>query len=81
MEGRIKPIAKRYVDREFRSVGQQVVSTKPMEYVEIDHAPVLVILIGGELGIPLGRTYLTMLYDRFSKCIVGCAVSTLENLV
>ncbi|KHT45901.1 Mu transposase C-terminal domain-containing protein [Vibrio sinaloensis] len=66
---------KRYADREFRSVGQQVAATKPMEYVEIDHTPVPVILIDDELDIPLGRPYLTMLYDRFSKCIVGLSVN------
>ncbi|PMG18439.1 Mu transposase C-terminal domain-containing protein [Vibrio splendidus] len=71
----IARFGKRYADREFRSVGQQVASTKPMEYVEIDHTPVPVILIDDELDIPLGRPYLTMLYDRFSKCIVGLSVN------
>ncbi|NOH94994.1 transposase [Vibrio sp. AIC-3] len=71
----IARFGKRYADREFRSVGQQVAATKPMEYVEIDHTPVPVILIDDELDIPLGRPYLTMLYDRFSKCIVGLSVN------
>ncbi|PMK02474.1 Mu transposase C-terminal domain-containing protein, partial [Vibrio sp. 10N.261.55.A7] len=69
---------KRYADREFRSVGQQIEATKPMEYVEIDHTPVPVILIDDELDIPLGRPYLTMLYDQFSKCIVGFSVNFRE---
>ena len=69
---------KRYADRTFRSVGQQIPATKPMEYVEIDHTPMPVILIDDELDIPLGRPYLTMLYDRFSKCIVGFSVNFRE---
>ncbi len=69
---------KRYADRHFRSVGQQVSATKPMEYVEIDHTPIPVILIDDELDVPLGRPYLTMLYDRFSKCIVGLSVNFRE---
>lgn len=69
---------KRYADRAFRSVGQQIPATKPMEYVEIDHTPVPVILIDDELDVPLGRPYLTMLYDRFSKCIVGLSVNFRE---
>ncbi|WP_158100633.1 Mu transposase C-terminal domain-containing protein [Neiella marina] len=69
---------KRYADREFRTVGQQIPATKPMEYVEIDHTPAPVILIDDELGIALGRPYLTMLYDRFSKCIVGLSVNFRE---
>ncbi|WP_114784308.1 Mu transposase C-terminal domain-containing protein [Vibrio tetraodonis] len=69
---------KRYADRQYRAVGQQIIATKPMEYVEIDHTPVPVILIDDELDIPLGRPYLTMLYDRFSKCIVGLSVNFRE---
>ncbi|MEZ9408039.1 Mu transposase C-terminal domain-containing protein [Vibrio sp. 10N.261.52.C11] len=74
----VERYGKRYADREFRSVGQQIEATKPMEYVEIDHTPVPVILIDDELDIPLGRPYLTMLYDRFSKCIVGFSVNFRE---
>lgn len=74
----IARFGKRYADREYRSVGQQVAATKPMEFVEIDHTPVPVILIDDELDIPLGRPYLTMLYDRFSKCIVGCSINFRE---
>ncbi|MDR9827940.1 Mu transposase C-terminal domain-containing protein [Vibrio sp. FNV 38] len=74
----VERFGKRYADREFRSVGQQIEATKPMEYVEIDHTPVPVILIDDELDIPLGRPYLTMLYDRFSKCIVGLSINYRE---
>lgn len=74
----VERYGKRHADREFRSVGQQIEATKPMEYVEIDHTPVPVILIDDELDIPLGRPYLTMLYDRFSKCIVGFSVNFRE---
>lgn len=69
---------KPYADRQFRSVGQQIAATKPMEYVEVDHTPVPVILVDDDLDIPLGRPYLTMLYDRFSKCIVGLSVNFRE---
>lgn len=69
---------KRYADREFRSVGEQIPATMPMEYVEIDHTPLPVILIDDALDIPLGRPHLTMLYDRFSKCIVGISVNFRE---
>lgn len=74
----VKRYGKRYADRKFRSVGQQISVTKPMEYVEIDHTPIPVILLDDELDIPLGRPYLTMLYDRFSKCIVGLSVNFRE---
>ncbi|MFA0412750.1 hypothetical protein AB4520_02940 [Vibrio renipiscarius] len=37
-----------------------------MEYVKIDHTSAPVILIDDELDIPLGRPYLTMLYDHYT---------------
>lgn len=69
---------KRYADKMYRSVGQLVPATMPMEYVEIDHTPAPIILIDDELGIPLGRPHLTMLFDRYSKCIVGLSVNFRE---
>lgn len=69
---------KRFADRKYRSVGQQIPATMPMEYVEIDHSPVDAILIDDEENIPLGRPYLTILYDRYSKCVVGLSVNFRE---
>ncbi|MGF1728485.1 Mu transposase C-terminal domain-containing protein [Photobacterium kasasachensis] len=66
---------KRYADREFRMVGQIIPATCPMEYVEIDHTPAPIILLDDQLDLPLGRPYLTILYDRFSDCIVGLYVA------
>lgn len=65
---------KRYADREFKMVDHIRPATYPMEYVEIDHTPAPVILLDDELNLPLGRPYLTILYDRFSDCIVGLYV-------
>lgn len=69
---------KLYADRMFRSVGQLIPATMPMEYVEIDHTPAPIILLDDELGVPLGRPHLTILFDRYSKCIVGLSVNFRE---
>lgn len=69
---------KRYADRKFRSVGEMVPATYPLEYVEIDHTPAPVILIDDELDIAVGRPYLTILFDRYTKCIVGLSVNWRE---
>lgn len=69
---------KRIADRKYRSVGQQIPCTMPMEYVEIDHSPLDAILLDDKGDIPLGRPYLTILYDRFSKCVVGLSVNFRE---
>ncbi|MEZ8128147.1 Mu transposase C-terminal domain-containing protein [Enterovibrio norvegicus] len=69
---------KRYADRKFRSVGEMLPATYPLEYVEIDHTPAPVILIDDELDIAVGRPYLTILFDRYTKCIVGLSVNWRE---
>jgi putative transposase len=66
---------KRYADREFKMVDHIFPATYPMEYVEIDHTPAPVMLLDDELDLPLGRPYLTILYDRYSECIAGLYVS------
>ncbi|WGY47404.1 Mu transposase C-terminal domain-containing protein [Vibrio sp. ABG19] len=62
---------KRYADRVFKMVDHILPATFPMEYVEIDHTPAPVMLLDDDLELPLGRPYLTILYDRYSGCIVG----------
>lgn len=62
---------KRYADRVFKMVDHILPATFPMEYVEIDHTPAPVMLLDDDLELPLGRPYLTILYDRYTGCIVG----------
>ncbi|WP_122055468.1 Mu transposase C-terminal domain-containing protein [Vibrio sp. Evd11] len=66
---------KRYADNKFKTVGSIIPATRPMEYVEIDHTTAPVILLDDDLELPLGRPHLTILYDRYSTCIVGLSVN------
>ncbi|NUW71697.1 Mu transposase C-terminal domain-containing protein [Vibrio mediterranei] len=66
---------KRYADSKYKQVGSNIPATRPMEYVEIDHTTAPVVLLDDELEIPLGRPHLTILYDRYSACIVGLSVN------
>jgi putative transposase len=50
-------------------------STRVMERVEIDHTLLDVWVIDPRSGIPLGRPWVTVLIDRYSKYIVGIHVS------
>ncbi|MFM2478415.1 Mu transposase C-terminal domain-containing protein [Celerinatantimonas sp. MCCC 1A17872] len=70
----VRRYGKRYADRNFKMVDHIRPATYPMEYVEIDHTPAPVMLLDDDLGLPLGRPYLTILYDRYSGCIVGLYV-------
>lgn len=62
---------KDYADKHFHCVGAMVPPTRVLERVEIDHTPLDLILLDDELSIPLGRPYLTLLLDTYSKCVVG----------
>ncbi|MGY8870583.1 MAG: Mu transposase C-terminal domain-containing protein [Pseudomonadales bacterium] len=67
----LKRYGKQYADRKFRPVGSHIALTRVMERVEIDHTPLDLILLDDELNIPLGRPYLTLLIDSYSRCVVG----------
>ncbi|QIZ78781.1 transposase [Ferrimonas lipolytica] len=58
-------------DVEFNAIGRHIPPTRALERVEIDHTPLDLILLDDELHIPLGRAFLTLLIDSYSKCVVG----------
>ncbi|MBE0507494.1 MAG: transposase [Marinospirillum sp.] len=66
-----KRFGKRYADKYFRKIGKFKKVDRVMERVEIDHTPLDLILLDDTLEQPLGRPYLTMLVDSYSRCIVG----------
>ena len=55
----------------FRSVKGHVITGEILERVEIDHTPLDLFVVDDEIGIPLGRPYLTVCIDDFSRCILG----------
>jgi len=71
----LKRYGKRYADINYRTVDRMINVTRPLERVEIDHTPLDLILLDDNLEIPLGRPYLTILIDSYSKCIVGYNLS------
>ncbi len=59
----------------FTSTGEGFVARWPLEYVQIDHTLLNVILIDGKTGYILGRPWLTLAIDVFSRAVVGYYVS------
>jgi putative transposase len=55
----------------FRSVKGHRTTTYILERVEIDHTPLDLFVVDDEKGVPLGRPYITMCIDDFSRCILG----------
>ncbi|MCU7995270.1 Mu transposase C-terminal domain-containing protein [Shewanella glacialipiscicola] len=47
----------------------------PLMYVQIDHTPLDIIIVDDEYRLPIGRAYLTLAIDVFSRVIVGYYLS------
>jgi len=62
---------KQRADIEFNAVDGHKKLSRILQRVEIDHTPLDLILLDDELHIPLGRPYLTLLIDCYSRCIIG----------
>lgn len=58
-------------DAAFRKVGQRPATTRALERVEADHTRLDLFVIDKRYGIPLGRPWLTLLYDTHTKSIIG----------
>ena len=50
---------------------------RPLDLVQIDHTPIDLIVVDEVAREPIGRPYLTLAIDVFSRCVVGMVV-TLE---
>jgi len=61
--------------RRFRGCGDGVVSTYPLERVEIDHTVMDVIVVHPVTGEPIGRPTLTWALDHYSRVILGFYIS------
>ncbi|WP_298829463.1 hypothetical protein [uncultured Piscinibacter sp.] len=59
--------------RKPRSAG--VVTTRPLERVELDHFLCDVHLVCHRTGVPLGRPWLTLAVDHYSGMVVGYHLS------
>lgn len=71
----VKRFGKHKADMKFGYKGAIPKPNRPLERVEIDHTPLDLILLDDETLYPIGRPYLTLLIDVFSKCIIGYFLS------
>ena len=61
--------------RQFRSTGEGIVSTYPMERIEIDHTILDVIVVDPVSGEVIGRPTFTWALDHYSRVILGFTLS------
>lgn len=58
----------------FRSVKGHTITNAPLERGEIDHTPLDLFVVDEETFLPLGRPYVTLCIDDFTRCILGVYV-------
>ncbi len=68
---KLRRYGKRTADLEFKLVCEGVKTTRPLERVECDHTKLDMFVIDDETGVPLGRPWLTILVDHFSRMPIG----------
>ena len=65
-----------YMNAVWRGAGEGLRATRALELGIIDHSPVpLIVVVDQDLGICLGRPWLTILLDVATDCIVGWVLS------
>jgi len=57
--------------RKFRTVIHQVAADRPLKRGEIDHARMNIFIVDDETDLPLGRPWITVLIDDYTRCILG----------
>lgn len=60
--------------KKFRSVLHMNIVDGPMKRAEIDHTQLDLMVIDEETGMPLGRPWVTVCIDWFTRCILGIYV-------
>jgi len=55
----------------FRSVKGHVVTDRPLERAEIDHTQLDIVVVDEQTAQVLGRPYVTVCIDDYSRCILG----------
>lgn len=68
-------LGKQVADSRFRSVTGKQNSTRLLERWEIDHTPVDSLIICDKTLLPLGRPWLTIIIDKYSRMVVGFYIS------
>lgn len=59
----------------FRMTGMGPQTTRILERIEVDHTPLDLFVVDEETGLPLGRPWITLLIDKYSRVILGYHIS------
>lgn len=67
----MRRFGKRIADLKYRVTGQAPKPTRPLERVEMDHTKLDLVVVDDELGQVIGRPWLTLAVDVYSRMPVG----------
>ena len=62
---------KRIADIRFRAAGNGAVADAPLVRAAIDHCRLDLVVVDDETGLPLGRPWLTLVLDEYSRYVLG----------
>ncbi|CAH2920030.1 MAG: hypothetical protein CPSOU_3565 [uncultured Paraburkholderia sp.] len=65
----------RYAQEATRIYGKGPACTRPLERVEVDHTPLDILVTDSSTGLLLGRPWITVMIDAYSRMIVGIHIS------
>ncbi|OAJ60560.1 hypothetical protein A6V36_01840 [Paraburkholderia ginsengiterrae] len=65
----------RYAKEATRVYGKGPSCTRPLERVEVDHTPLDILVIDSTTRLQLGRPWITVMIDAYSRMIVGIHIS------
>ncbi|MBA5607379.1 transposase family protein [Duganella sp. FT3S] len=68
-------LGKNAAERKYRPVLGTVKVGKILERIEVDHTPLDLLIIDEETNLPLGRPWLTVAIDKYSRAILGFYVA------
>ena len=61
----------RAADIEFRAAGRGVVAPRPLARAAMDHSRMDLFVVDDRTGLPLGRPWLTLVIDEYSRYVLG----------
>ena len=61
--------------KKFRGVSNINLTNRPLQWAEIDHTKVDIMVVDDETGLPLGRPWLTACIDRHTRCVLGIYIT------
>lgn len=65
----------KYAREATRIYGKGPFCTRPLERVEVDHTPLDILVVDSSTGLQLGRPWITVMIDAYSRMIVGVHIS------